>query len=515
MKLQGYMKRAFALGVLSLVSVSGASSEPYAFTGSRASEMGGANAASVNDTSAQWHNPAAFGFFARENASSNSVDNGQFSDKDFGVDLFTFGFGYALTEDMGRYLDILSDIDFAAFDSGTLSGNPDNVNALLAMAGVIGSADSEDALYVDFNAGTGIRIGSLGIGFRVFGEGAAWTSPDLDNLALNDYGSVNDFVDEIDAAASNEGFSWDGSYVLSDQQRDDLAASLGVANNSATIQYLDDQFGEALAAGTLTPSELVAAIDVFGNIVPGGSGNIDDNTSAVIGRAFSLVEVPVSYGWAINDNLSIGATAKAMYGSVLGTKIWLFDENNEEVLDEASDHSESSLSFGLDLGALYRIDNFQFAVVGHNLNRPTFDGFTEEISYTITGGATQTETITVPDVKIDPQVVLGAAWMPTKRLTLEASYDLLETGTILPGYDLQRLSFGGEVDVWVLAVRLGVYRNLAESWQDWVATAGIGANILGVRADIGGAISLGEDVEYDGNDVPAEARLFAGIGLDF
>ena len=58
---------------------------------------------------------------------------------------------------------------------------------------------------------------------------------------------------------------------------------------------------------------------------------------------------------------------------------------------------------------------FQFALVGHNLNRPTFDGYTDTIS--LNGNPVQVQ---VPEVKVDPQVTLGLAFVPSRRLTLEA-----------------------------------------------------------------------------------------------
>jgi hypothetical protein len=105
--------------------------------------------------------------------------------------------------------------------------------------------------------------------------------------------------------------------------------------------------------------------------------------------------------------------------------------------------------------------------------------------------------------------------MPTKRITLESNLDLLEIGTLLNDYNIQRLSFGGEFDMSLLALRLGAYKNLAEDWQDWVATAGVGLDLFGFRIDVGGAYSLGASVDYQGTAIPAEARLYASIGLDF
>ena len=504
-------------GMVGTVLLAGAvcRAEDAALASARAAGMAGANAASVRDATAQWYNPAAFGFFGRSEWASNAVDNADLSGQGFSWDLVGVGGGYAMTENMGRYLDILADIDFDDFDSGNLSSNPDNVHDLLSMVGVVGAINESDSLLASASAGTALQIGRFGIGLRMFGEAAAWAQPDTANLVLDGYATTAALVGEIGAAALSEGFAWDGTYYLSAQQRSDLATALGVTPTSSTIQYLDDKIAGLAADGDLTDAEIANAVALFGRLVPGAGGSIDDNLTTLVGRGFAVAEIPVSYGWALNKILSIGATVKVMQGHVLGTKVWLFGDDNDTVLEDISDTEEASFNVGLDVGVLYRMPKFQFAVVGHNLNKPSFSGFTDTIEYTINGGATQVETITVPDVEIDPQITIGAAFMPSRRLTLESNFDLLETGTLLPGYDVQRVSFGGELDVWVLAFRAGAYRNLAESWQDWVATAGVGVNLLGMKVDMGCAYSLGDDVEYDGNKIPSEGRFYASIGMDF
>ncbi len=491
----------------------GVHAEETAMTGARSAGMAGANAASVRGASAQWHNPAAFGFFGRSEWATNAVDNNNLSGQGFGLELLGAGAGYTLTENLGRYLEILAGIDLSDFGSGNLSGDGSNVRRLLSVAGIISGLNKGDALYADASVGMAVQTGHLGVGLRVFGEGVAYAVPDLDNLSLLSFIDGPDLAGAIaDASTTDPDFTSAGYLftVLTPVQQTDLSSTLGVAETDDSIKYIDYSLQELADAGDLDGSDISAALDTIAQFLPNAGGSISNNQTVVVGRGFAVVEVPVSYGWALNENLAFGATVRAMYGSVLGTAIWIFSEDNDTVLEDLSDNANSSLNIGLDLGVLYRIPNFQFALVGHNLNRPTFEGFTETIPV---NGADQT--LQIPDVTFEPQITFGAAYMPSQRLTLETNLELLKASSLLESYDIQRFSVGGEVDVWLVALRLGAYRNLAVSWQDWVATAGAGVNLGGVKVDVGGAYSIGNNAEFSGSEIPSEARLYASVGMDF
>jgi len=588
---------------VALAVVHGAAAEQFAFVGARAMGMAGANAASVHDATAQWHNPAVFGFMSQKStnevesasatneiesvvstndvadsvastngagemlefvdsladsatvtnevadtvaepdvamtnevvetdAATNNVmdnvalssdvleaeppeengfyllDNNGLAERVFGWNVIGFGAGYTMTEDMGRYLDILVDVDFENIENVS---TPAEIRDLTAMATALkGIGSGGNGFYVDANAGSSVRIGRIGIGVRLFGEAAVWVDElDTINLGLDAVDPAALDADILAVAAGDGAYPGDPAQYLSPAQQ---ASLTGTGLSQASIDYLDYQLGQLLADGTIEPGDLAGAADLLVDVVnASGGGALSNNLTAVAGRGFAMAEVPVSYGRAINENLSVGITAKAMFGRVLGTKIWVFDEDNlDNAVESVTDTESDTLTFGIDLGALYRIKNFQFALVGHNLNRPSFDGYTDTV---IVNG--NPESIVVPDVKIDPQITVGAAFIPSERLTLEASLDLLETGTLLDGYDIQRLSFGTELDVWLLALRLGAYRNLAADWQDWVATAGVGLNLFAARIDIGGAYSLGNNATYDGTEIPTEARFYAGVSIDF
>lgn len=604
-----------ALAMLVIVT-QGALAEQFAFVGARATGMGGANSASAHDATAQWHNPAVFGFMNQkpdevsametnsidtvsatnalvdavmetnevvdavavtseeadttlstntvaasttgtnlnlevllddvlaameagddqiaageplsnavlelepvDESGYNMLDNNGLSDRGFGWNLIGGGVGYTMTEDMGHYAGMLSDVNVDAFDTPGLSTDPDSVSSLLAIGGgLYGLSESGNALYVDGSVGSSVRFGHFAVGIRVFGEGVAYLD-ELDDTNLGIDQTQADFVTSINDVALQNGFDAGAHTIntLSASQVNSLTATLG---NADSVKYIDFELSELQKAGTFNQKDIDNAVMLVDQITFDAAGqpnSLDNNRTTMFSHAFGVVEIPVSYGRAINDNLSLGITVKGMYGTVTGAKVWFFDdESTDAAFDSASENSENSLNFGLDLGLLYRIPNFHFSVVGHNLNSPKFSGFTDTITIEDHQGNTLfTEEMNVPDVKIDPQVTLGAAFIPNERFSLEVTLDTLKTGTLLNGYDIQRLSFGGEVDVWLLAFRLGAYRNLAAEWQDWVATAGVGLNLYAFRIDIGGAYGLGDTATISGQDVPTEARLFAGLSLDF
>ena len=400
------------------------------FSDTRGMSLGGAISASVDDAAAGSINPAALGFMARE--TENNVDNNNLGEQNFGWNVVGVGAGATLTGDLGDYLEILGKIDFNNFDADQLK-QPGNVGNLISLAGVLGNVGAGDTIVVNASAGTAMQIGHFGIGVRVYGQVGGWINDiDLVNLGLQI--AVNEISAALeDASGADPGFDPNG-YTLetfNEENIDALRDAFGGALlDDDALHYLDYKATELIRENDLDPDQIQGVADTLVSMIEnsGGANGILNNQTSIVGRGFGAVEVPVSYGYALNDNFSLGVTAKVLFGRVYGTQVWAFNDSNTEIIQDTLDSSNDSVALGLDLAAMYRIPKWQFALVGHNLNSPRFDGYDQSV---LLNGTNQV--IHVPDVVLDPQVTLGAAWFPFKRFMLSTDFELLETDTLING----------------------------------------------------------------------------------
>jgi hypothetical protein len=126
-----------------------------------------------------------------------------------------------------------------------------------------------------------------------------------------------------------------------------------------------------------------------------------------------------------------------------------------------------------------------------------------------------TTTVSAKSVRIEPQMTAGVAYHPWDTVTVEVNYDLTKNKTAFRDYKTQNLSLGLEWDAFrFLALRGGIYKNMAESDASLVYTAGVGLNLWAARLDVAGVYSK-DKYTYDGDDVPQESRLAFALSVDF
>jgi hypothetical protein len=263
----------------------------------------------------------------------------------------------------------------------------------------------------------------------------------------------------------------------------------------------------------ISPSELQTAVDLLETVATtsGSSSNLDDNTTTVVMTGFGVGEIPFTYGYAINDNIALGGNIKVMQGRVYGNQVLVFDDDSGELMSETTENYNDSTNFGIDLVVLARYNHFAFGLVGRNLNSPKFDGFTKVV--VLSNG--ETSTVSADDIRIDPQVTAGVAYFPWDTVTVEVNLDLTENKTAFRDYKTQNLSLGLEWDALrFLALRGGIYKNMAESDVGLVYTAGLGVNLWAARLDVAGVFSE-DKYTYDGEDIPQETRVAVALSVDF
>jgi len=469
------------------------SAAEWQIVGPRALGMGGAYVAVVNDSTAAYWNPAAFGFY-------KTKDVRKYEDRDFGLGVGV-GAGYSIHNNLGEKIDNILNYDYDAIsndiknDGISISNLYDYVNLINNVAKIT----DKDAVVFKANGYVASRIGHFGVGVYALGNIAALPILDLQNINVNS--NYNNTIESL-----SKMITYDGNFsVLTPLQQKELIDTISSFTNWSP-EYAENfvkAIDESLSANGIssideeTYNAVINTAKIASNAQTGGS--YDENESKIKFSGLIYYEVPISYGYAINKNFSLGANVKFMKGRYYESYVSLYDdENDNDLFDKAKDDYEESNTFGIDAGAMYKLGNtVTLGVVGRNLNTPKFDK--------PFGG----------EYELEPQARGGVAFTPFSWLTLAADVDLIENDTNINGYKSQNVAFGAELELLkFLALRGGYYKNLSESDIDGVYTVGLGLNLYLLRLDAGLAFS-DKTSKVDGNDIPNEVKAEVALSFEF
>ncbi len=484
---------------IALTSASVVTATEFRASSVRALGMGGSNVASTSGVDATYWNPAAYGFFGEK----SPMDNSGMADKDYGFDIGV-GVGANIFGPMADNLTTLQNMQQPTGNTATGLSGQEIVN----MATFVNDFESLDPALAGFNvnadATVGARVFNYGVGVRSsadvnvgvlfdnqnVGLGANFISAMTANPTVIPGGNPATYYTPAEEAALATSLV---SATITQAQADNIAANY---NNALTVQS-DPQLAQA--AGVTYDPTLIgnqAAMSASLVTLATAPGDIQTNNTTVATRGVLATEVGVTYGYAMNDNLSVGGVIKYIQADIVNQTVVAFGstDTTSNVIDFAA--PETSTGYGLDMGVMYRLPELQAGLTVRNINSPSFEhssGYVYEMK---------------------PQAKAGVAWMPMDTLTLEAGFDLTENEGATADSKSQYWNVGVEWDAFhVLALRIGAFENTAGD-IGLVPTVGLGVNMWAARLDIAAAVSTKTEV-LEGSETPVFGMVSAALAVDF
>ncbi len=480
------------------VAVNAVQAAEFAPASVRALGMGGSSVASTNGVDASYWNPAAYGFFA-ENAGEN--DNNDMSGKDFGLDVDIGAGGYIFGPIEANRLKIQNLPDPSALTNvGTLSSSQIQ-DAAKIVDGLSSLDTSPMGANVFANATIGTRVSNYGLGIRQTVDLNSSIAIDATNV-----GFANVFTSFTAPGALLPATIAPGTInYFSQAQADGMATNLvnsGAVNSIGEANAVVIAYDAALVTSGAPVAEQQTNADAMTTIANAAGTDLTNNTTSLSLRGVAIREVGFTYGYAINEELSVGGVLKYMQADIVASDTKLFAQNAGVSFDR--NNVESSSAFGLDLGVMYRIPSWQVGLTIRNLNTPKFEH---------SGAGTFANTPYTYQLK--PQAKFGVAWIPTDTVTVEAALDLTKNKGAVASGESQYWNVGLEWDAWkVLALRAGAFQNMAQTDIGLVPTFGLGLNLWAARIDLAVAVSS-KKVAFDGREVPAYAAGALALAVDF
>jgi hypothetical protein len=274
------------------------------------------------------------------------------------------------------------------------------------------------------------------------------------------------------------------------------SAANQIVSNAAQAQAI---IAAAIANGGLTKTASAGA-----GVGTSSAGTWDNNQSSLKIRGGLFTDMAMGYATQVGpEGLYIGGNVKVIRGQMGYTNVQVLSTSDQSnAMSKFLDNSSTSIKPGVDLGALYEMHGAshpRFGIVARNINNP---GFNTPVPSQQAGYPAY--------YNLNPQSRFGFAFNPTHWWTLASDIDVTNNRTILDGYHSRLVSVGSEFNVvnstWFnIPLRVGYYKNIAESGSDGAITAGTGLDLLAMHFEISGARST-KTTMINGSNIPTDAE---------
>jgi len=445
--------------------------------------MGGAGVANTRGAYAPYWNPAGLAFGGKDVSIKLGAGAGA-------------QIGGSLANNVDR-LSRISDPTTGSLDitGGSTATNLQRVGDAVQVIGLLNEIgnDKKGTLSLSGNATLGVQIRHFGFG--VFGtfEGGALPEPDLTDIVFSGVSSYAVLATSIGATGTVSR----GTAFFTDAQISAITTAFGGGAYGQNIAYTIEKQLVSSNVTNLSAQSAADSLVKLGNAMAPAStaGTLDQNKSAIRSRALALLEYPLAYGYPIDfgyyGTVGIGGAVKLMQGRTYLSTVKIFNTNSSDIVKKMTDNFQDSLTWGVDVGAVWKYKIVNVGVVAKNLNSPTFSmsNLGDSAGY-----------------RVRPQVRSGFSAEVLPWLTLAADLDLTKNETALPG--VKRQSLGGGVEMtpldW-LKLRLGASANI-NGGDTPLLTAGftLGTPVFAFEVDGGASPDTGT---YKGSSYPREAMV--------
>ena len=500
-------------------------SEVFKFLGARPLGMGGAFVAVAEDSLAQYWNPAGLGL-----------------NKD-SIDVYVPGRVNAeLTKNLFETANNLSDFvqvnDGIQAKTGSSFMSLDDYNDFINVLNNIIPISASGGALGDIQTGAALKLWSFAISANYYANFSASPFMDLSNINLVDSGSSNG-IDATNFSSGRIGNPLDADLLSARDTLIDVINDLinrveidikgfSVQEAAEGVINLASDSGMDSSAITNTVNDIKSNLEKAQSDLPdSGSGSFDDNDTNITFRGISVSELSIGFGgtfpsqkkYPILSDILIGGNLKLLQGKVGYAQLNLMNDNVEsgDIIDRwSTSNDRNSIRYSIDFGILYdkkKDWRLRSGILFRNITSPSFKGPVDDVTTTRIEGDGGS-------IDFNAQVRAGIAYWPFDRWIIAADVDLTENNTSLSSYYSRLGSLGTEFKLFNskkidLALRAGLYKNLAESDAALTYTAGLGFTMAHVRLDVSGAASSKTVKIEDGRSIPASASLSLALSMVF